>query len=105
MDCSLDEQTRSGDAGLAGSGEDPAQSTHCRGFEVSVAEHDVCGLAAKLQRNVFEAARGRLVDLLACGIRSGEGDLGNRRMGNKRGSSFIAEARHHIDYAIWHARL
>ena len=64
-----------------------------------VVENDVGGFAAQFERDVFDAARGQFVDVLAGAVAAGEGDLGDVGMRDQRLADFVAEAGDDVDDA------
>src|SRR5882724_1580865 len=67
----LQEQARTGDAGLAAGGENTGNRTYHGCLELGIRKHDVGRFAPQLQRHLFERACRRLVDLLTGQLRSG----------------------------------
>ncbi len=99
VDRLLDEQTRAGAADLAGIGEYRHRGTRHGGIEIGVREHDVRRLAAELERDALEIARGGPDDRLASHVRTGEGDLVDVMMRGKRCARGLAVAGHDVDDA------
>jgi len=97
MDAALDEEPRSGDARLAGRGEDARDHTLDRVLDLGVVEHDVRRFAAELEADALHAARRRLVDLLSCEVGAGERHLGDERMLDQRRARFRTEAGDDVD--------
>ncbi len=99
MDRLLHQQARTGDAGLAGGGEDAGDHAFDGVVDVRIVEHDVRRLAAEFHADAFEPLGCGFIDALAGGVGAGEGDLGDFRVFDQRRADFGAEAGHHIDHA------
>ena len=94
------EQTRSGDAGLSGGGEDPGYRTLHRVVDVRVREDNVGRLSAKLQAHPLDVpGRGR-VQVGPGAVRAGERDLPNQGMLDERLSRLRTEPGHHVHHTF-----
>ena len=93
----LDEQARAGRAALAVVEEDRVRRAGDRRLHVSVAVDDVRRLAAELERDLLEVARGRLDDQLADLGRAGERDLVDVVVRGERRAGRLAVARDDVD--------
>src|SRR5207244_5730630 len=84
VDGPLREQSRPGNASLAGRREDPGDDTLHRIVEIGIVENDIGRLPAELQSHALQAPRGELVHPLAALLASGERDLRDQWMRDQR---------------------
>ena len=85
--------------------EDAGDRTGRGGLQIGILEDDVGRFSAELERDPLQAARGGLIDLCACRIRSREGDLRHARVRNQLGADLGPEAGDHVEDAIGNAGL
>ena len=105
MDRPLHQESRTGDAGLPGRGENAGDHALHRVVQVGVVEDDVGRLAAELHRHALQTARGRFVDALTSGVRAGERHLGHQRVLDQRPAHLVTESGHHVHDSGREARL
>lgn len=105
MDGCVDEQSRSGRAGLADILQDRLGDEVGRSGQVGVGEDDLRGFAAQLQHDRNHAVGGRVGDLRADPGGSHEPDGVHPGMRGQRGTSLGADAGHHVDDAGRQAHL
>ena len=99
IDLALDVQARARAAALALVEEDAVGRTRDRDLQVGVLEEHLRALAAQLERDLLQVARGRLHDQLADLGRAGEGDLVDAVVGSDRRAG-VSEAGHDVDHAV-----
>jgi hypothetical protein len=73
--------------------------------EVGVVEDDVGRLAAELERDRLQVARGELVDLAAAGVPAGESDVRRLGMDDQGFAHLGAETGHDVHHAVGETRL
>jgi ParB family chromosome partitioning protein len=95
----LDEDAAARAAILAGVGEDAHRRLRRRFLQVGVGEDDVGRLAAQLEADPFDVARGELHDPRADLCRSRERDFSHQRMRDERFAHFAPRARQHLEHA------
>ena len=95
----MDERARTGDAGLAGRGEDARYDAFHGIVEDGVLQDDVGRLAAEFERHGLDRARGQFINALPGPVAAGEGDFRDLRMRNKPLADLRSEACHDVDDA------
>ena len=105
MDVLVDDQPRTGHAGLPGGREDAGDDAVRGRFEVGVPEDDLRGLAAELERHPREVAGRALGDVDAGLGRAGERDLVDARVAHERAPDRRPVAGDDVEHAVGDARL
>ena len=99
IDRLLDQQARTGRAGLPGVLNDGVDRERQDLIEVGIREHDLRRLAAEFERHADVVVRGGLLHHRADFGRTGEGDEIDLRMRRQRGAGFLAGAGDEVERA------